>query len=254
MQQPPEPEKPSPADLIRQRQERSRTLIFVILGVVVIGVVALLVSLFSGPRSAYEGIPQATNASDGAPVLGDWQRAPVNLTVFLDFSDIGSARLHKTLLQLVDPYLRPGKAFLVVYLLTPFGQAGSLLAAEAAYCAGEQGAFWSMYDALFNLWERQFEFYGRVQAPSPTYSNAEITLAAQQVQIDPQQVSACISEGRQRDALEAGLTVATDIGLGTIPAVYLNGTPLTDAEGRLVGEPTLQQLEEALKAALAAAQ
>ncbi|MCZ7546047.1 MAG: DsbA family protein [Anaerolineae bacterium] len=246
-------EKPSQADAIRQRQERMRTYVFVIVGVVIVGVVAMLVSLASGPRSAYDGILQVHNASDGAPVLGDWQNAPVRLTVFLDFTDISSARLHKTLLQLVDPYIRTGKAILIEYLTPMFGGSGSLLAAEAAYCASEQNAYWQMHDALFNLWERQFEAYGRVQAPAPAYTNAEIVLAAQQIQIDPQEVSACISEGRQRDTLEASIDIANRVGITTIPAVYVNGEPITDEDGRPIAEPTLAQLEATIESALASA-
>jgi hypothetical protein len=244
-------EKPSLADDVRRRQEQTRTLILVILGVVAVGVVIMLMTLVSGPRSAYDGIPQAFSI-DKAALLGDWEKAPVQLLVFLDFGDISSARLHKTLLQLVDPYIRPGKVLLVEYLLFTSGlyQADSRLAAEATYCASEQGAFWRMHDALFNLWERQFEAYGRIQAPPPTYSDYEISLAAQQIQIDPQGVTACISEGRQRDALQASFDAADGLGIPSLPAVYLNNNLLADQEGKPIFEPSLQQLQQAIDAAL----
>ena len=246
-------EQPSLADALKRRQQHTRTMIFLILGVVAFGIALMLLSLVSGPRSVYEGIPQAFNASDHAPVLGHWQEAPVTLTVFLDFADIRSARLHKTLLQLVDPYLRPGTVVLVEYLLVTFGpyQADSRMAAEAAFCAGEQGAFWQMHDALFNLWERQFEAFGRIQAPPPAFRETAITLAAQQIQIDPAEVLACISEGRQRTPLDAGISVANALGITSVPAVYINTAPMTDESGNPVTEPTLAQLQAALDAASA---
>ena len=254
MSQSTESESLSLTEAIRRRQDRTRNLILVILGLVAFGVVILLASLASGPRSAYDGIPQAMNAADGAPLLGRWDNPPVTLVVFLDFADIGSARLHKTLLQLVDTYIRPGKVLLVEYLVwtTTLYSADSLRAAEACYCAGEQGAFWPMHDALFNLWERQFEAYGRVQAPPPVFSDAEIMLAAQQIQINPQEIFACRSEGRRRAALDNSLSTAESLGVATIPAVYLNGEALTDDAGRPLAEPSLEQLQAAIDARLAA--
>ena len=39
------------------------------------------------------------------------------------------------------------------YILRP--REGSTLAAEAAYCAGDQGKFWEYHDTLFNNQERE---------------------------------------------------------------------------------------------------
>ncbi len=234
------------------RQSRSQTLVLLIVGAVAVAIVFTLFSLVGRPGSTYENIAQNIS-TDGALVLGDFENAPIRLWVFLDFSDISSARLHKTLLRLVGPYIRPGKAVLIEHLLiqTADYYAESLMAAEAVYCASEQGAVWQLHDTLFGLWEQQFDRYGQIQAPPPAYANlGEIELAARQVSIEPQQLKACINEGRQRSMLDGSYNMAEQMQVSTIPAVYINETVLTDENGQAIAEPTFEQIKAAIEAIL----
>ncbi len=213
---------------------RTRWVILGILGAAGAAVVLTVVSLAGGVHSFYGSIPQAI-ATDGALLLGDWEAQPVVLSVFLDFTDIRSARLYQTLYRLIDPYIRPGEALLAVYLRGD--SPGALVAAQAVYCAYRQGGAWPMYDALFGLWERQFSAYGRLQAPAPAYTDLQtIKLAARQIKIDPERLTVCINQGGERETLEA----AQQHEVPELPAVYINDVLLR-------AEPTFEQLQATIE-------
>lgn len=245
-------EDKSQIDQALERQRRARDLILYIIGGVALIVAATLVILAGSPRSPYEDIPRGFDPSAAALLLGPMEEEspPVLLEVVVDMTDIGSARLHKTLRRLVDRYVRGGEVILVEYLvLQPNASYEHGLAAnEAVFCASEQNGAWAFHDALFGMWEQQFEMYGRIQAPPPAYSApGEIELAARQVQLDPDALAACMSEGIYHSALDVSYSIGQS---ETVPSVYINGEPLTDEAGQLVAEPSFEQLDAAIQSQL----
>jgi protein-disulfide isomerase len=243
---------PNPA----RRQRRALALILIIFIAAAVAVAAILTGLARGSDSFYADIPQDLVSEAGALVLGQTDAAdpPVVVRVFLDFSDIRSARLYQTLKTLIDNEVRDGKVVLVENLVPrlveyspdPDGR----MAAEATYCAFRQGAMWPMHDVLFSKWDRQFENYGRVDAPSPSYADMdEIELAARQVGIDAEQLAVCIREGQQRDTLQASYAAALDLEVPTTPAIYINEVLLTGTDGSILSEPSYEMLKAAVEAA-----
>lgn len=97
------------------------------------------------------GRPQAASsggaASQGA-TLGSAE-APVLIEEFADFQCPFCGRFNReTEPQLVENYVKPGKARLVFKHLAFIGQE-SVWAAQAAECAGNEGRFWLYHDKLF---------------------------------------------------------------------------------------------------------
>ena len=81
-------------------------------------------------------------------ILGD-PDAPITIVEFTDFGCSFCRRHHQfTFRQLVDEFVERGKVFYVVKQFPVTSPQGEL-AALAAICAGEQGAYWTMHDALF---------------------------------------------------------------------------------------------------------
>lgn len=133
---------------------RSRLLILaVVLGAVAVFALAMAVVLGSANAPAqtgsYAGIPQSTFEGVGAPVIGNPQ-AKIILAEFSNFSCPGCAQYHSTVKQIIDKHVRNGQAAFT-YMPMVFQSAPSVIAAQAALCAKDQGKFWEMHDALFAI-------------------------------------------------------------------------------------------------------
>ncbi|MBN1287906.1 MAG: thioredoxin domain-containing protein [Anaerolineae bacterium] len=238
----------SPDHRALRHRQRMRALVLTIIGAVSVVVVVTLAALAGSPRSPYDGIPQGLNAETGAISLGKWDEAapPVIVEAAVDFTDIRSARLYRALRQLVEPYIRAGKVLLVEYpvLRNDSYTEDAVAAVEAVFCAYEQGSAWALNDALFSMWEQQFEAYGLIEAPPPQYATpGEIELAARQVQIDPDALLACMREGTYHAALDAGSTIGQDVG-DDLPQIYIQGARFA------ASEPDFEALQVAIEAAL----
>jgi protein-disulfide isomerase len=133
---------------------RSRLLILaVVLGAVAVFAFAMAVVLGGANAPAqtgsYAGIPQGTFEDVGAALIGNPQ-AKIILAEFSNFSCPGCAQYHSTIKKIIDTHVRNGQAALT-YMPMIFQSAPSVIAAQAALCAKNQGKFWEMHDALFAL-------------------------------------------------------------------------------------------------------
>ena len=138
-------------------QARRRTQITVIVGIAATALLFVAVLVMSLSQSgtgiaptSYAEIPQTTTG-EGAPVLGS-PDAKITLMEYADFSCSHCADYHSTIKQVIDQYVRSGKVRFIFqpYLLGGFG-IYSEIASQAALCAGKQGRFWEMQDALFSF-------------------------------------------------------------------------------------------------------
>jgi protein-disulfide isomerase len=94
-------------------------------------------------------------------------------------------------------------------------------AAEAAECAGEQGAFWEMHDALF---ESQEEWSGNAQAEE-TFGKLATDLG-----LDQAQFGACLEEGRYTAQVTTDYQEGAADGVSGTPAFRINGAALSGAQ------------------------
>ena len=107
------------------------------------------------------------------------------------------------------------------------------LASEAARCAGDQGKYWEMHAELF-------------KAPSAWDTTADTARAtfgryAKQLGLDMGGFDACMSEGRQRPAVETNRAEAQRLGLTGTPAFVINGKLLAGAQPYTVFQRALDR-------------
>lgn len=101
----------------------------------------------------------ATDIAD-FPGLGD-PDAPVVLVEYSDFSCGFCKRFYDmTKQQIIDNFVDSGQVY---FVRKDFISVGTSLSAEAAYCAGEQDAYWEMADVL----------YANQSADARTWNNPE---------------------------------------------------------------------------------
>jgi protein-disulfide isomerase len=132
----------------RQReQQRNR---WMVIGVVVIGallVAWVLISSLKPPKvtavTSFER-PKVDFNATGDP------NAPITITEFSDFQCPYCKRFSdETEQQLVETYVASGQVRFIYRSFGLFVGPESQAAAEAAYCAGDQGKFWEYHDILF---------------------------------------------------------------------------------------------------------
>lgn len=101
----------------------------------------------------------------------------------------------------------------------PFHGAGARNAAEAAYCATEQDAFWPMHDSLF-LNQPTVEGTG-MQA----FSDARLNAIASELGLDTQAFGQCVSSGKYTQQVENDYNTAVQNNIRGTPTFIINGRP-----------------------------
>jgi len=186
--------------------------------------------------------PQATPTPSG-PVevntagsysIGDAD-APVVLVEFTDFQcPFCSRHFLETYPQIVTDYVDTGQVryvFLDFPLSSIHPQAQA--AAEAARCAGDQGAYLAMHDALF---ARQGEWNGRDDAATIFGSFAS------ELGLDGEAFTACLDSGQHAAEVQADLEQGISLGVDGTPAFFLNGRFLSGAQPYDVFRAMIEEL------------
>jgi len=89
---------------------------------------------------------------NGSPILGS-ESAPVTIIEFGDYQCEACYHwFHNTRATLIDNYIETGKAKLV-FVDLPFLGRDSITAAQASYCAEDQGKYWEYHTMLYTFQE-----------------------------------------------------------------------------------------------------
>ena len=87
---------------------------------------------------------------NGSPVLGS-ESAPITIIKFGDYQcEACYAWFHNTRDTLIDNYIETGKAKLI-FVDLPFLGRDSPIAAQASYCAEDQGQYWEYHTILYTF-------------------------------------------------------------------------------------------------------
>jgi protein-disulfide isomerase len=161
--------------------------------------------------------------TDGHAFRGD-PVAPVVIHEYSDFQCPFCARFYdQTLSSLEEEQIADGDAVLIYYDF-PLEQIHpqARLAANAARCAGEQGAaaYWGMHDALFS----NAQEWGNNQASETFIGYGE------QIGLDLEAFQACIATNKHQDAIQADLSTGSALGITGTPTFVINGQLLVGAQ------------------------
>jgi protein-disulfide isomerase len=207
-------------------QKRRRDLTpFIIIGVLVIAVLAIVIVSQIKPVGTIV-LPERTKATqtDGL-TMGD-PKAKVQVIEFADFQcpACGSywSQLEPTI---ISQYIDTGKAF---FTYSPFSFLGqgyawdeSVKAAEAAYCANDQGKFWEYRDILFA--NQKGENGG-------AFSEKRLVAFANKLGLDQATFKDCLSSGQHNAEVTAATAFASSKGADYTPSFLVNGTLVNAGE------------------------
>jgi protein-disulfide isomerase len=123
--------------------------------------------------------------------------------------------------QLVSEYIMTNKVRYVFKNFPLQMHQWAQKSAEAAECAGEQGQYWAMHDALFNNQDE----WSSSQDALPYFKQLAATLKLDQAQFD-----SCLDTGKYAAAIQADLQEGSQAGVSGTPAFRINGVPLSGAQ------------------------
>ena len=130
----------------------------IIVGGAFVGIVIVVVILFTSFQAGWDNNPggmgmkivSTINLENGSPALGS-ESSPVTIVEFGDYQCEACYHwFHNTRGTLIDNYIETGKAKLV-FVDLPFLGRDSITAAQASYCAEDQGQYWEYHTMLYTF-------------------------------------------------------------------------------------------------------
>ena len=188
--------------------------------------------IFNQLQVGLNGTPEPTQARVVSPTLrshpeanantmGD-PNAPVKIIEYADFQCPFCVRYWQdTEPQIISAYVATGKVFYEYRSVGAFLGPDSASAAEAAYCAGDQGKFWEYHDLLFANWTG--ENVG-------DFAPAKLRQYASAAGLDLNKFDDCLSRGLHADQVQQDVTDAQADGVRATPSFLVNGKLLEGAQ------------------------
>ena len=150
----------------------------------------------------------------GAGAWGAAEGAPVTVVGFADYECPYCVRAAHSIEAVLERY---GDKVRFVFRDYPLDfHAGARPAAVAARCAGKQGRYREMHDALFAI-------EGELNAEM-------IAAAAQKVELVREAYAKCLEDPAVGAAVDADMKTGEAIGVEGTPAFFVNGIPLSGAQ------------------------
>ena len=172
--------------------------------------------------------------ADLARIQGD-PGAPVWVIEVSDFQCPYCKQWHdQTYAAFRDQFVNTGKVRLAYVTFPLSSHVYAWPAAESAMCAGAQGKFWQMHDALFNT-------QSRWEAMSPP--TAMFDSLAKANGLDMKRWRICVSSGEMKALIEADHDRASRAGAEATPSFIIGNKILTGAQ-------SLDELRKAIDSAL----
>ncbi|RME57683.1 DsbA family protein [Candidatus Parcubacteria bacterium] len=133
--------------------------------------------------------------------------------------------------MLRDRYIRSGKVRMIFRDFAVLGPE-SVLAAEAAACAKDQGKFWAYHDLLYAAAGRN------LQENNAMFTDDLFLTIAARLDLDIEKFQSCVEERKYRDEIQQEIRAARAIGVQGTPTFFINGQKF---EGYLSG-PQLERI------------
>jgi len=153
--------------------------------------------------------------SDGDYVLGD-RNAKVAIIEYSDFECPYCLRHQETIQRIADEY---GDKVAIVFRHFPLTSIHpqAQKAAEASECAGEQGKFWEMHDAIF------------ADNAAGEMSVAKWKEEAKSLGLNTSQFDSCLDGGKYATKITQDINEGSAAGVQGTPATFVNGTLVSGA-------------------------
>lgn len=197
-----------------------RTSPVVIGGLVVIAALVVLVLIQVGRSdnpAVVATVPAPTGIETGSTEDGHYYRGSLTAkVVVVEYEDLRCPYCQQYFLetepQVLEQYVRTGLVREESHLIAILGSP-SISAAEAAYCAGEQGKYWEFRHVAFTN-----------QPPETTPDGrANFVKYAGQVGVDVSKFTNCFDTERYQSKVNQTTQQAQQVGVESTPTLFVNG-------------------------------
>lgn len=228
---------------IRRKEKQSRLIGIVLITLGALFVAFLIIYPNVKPVDAVIAAPGASRPNVDFNAAGD-PEALVTITEYSDFQCPYCRIFYEnTEAAVMAQYVETGKAYFVYKSVGGFIGPESQDAAEAAYCAGDQGKFWEMHDILFT--NQTGENVG-------AYSSRRLELMADEIGLDRGLYDECISSGKYKDLVEQDAKDATAAGIQATPSFIITYEVNGETQTRVIqGAQGIDVFAQEIEAALA---
>ncbi len=216
----------------KREAKRNRIIIICVIAIAAIGIAALFI-IPNLPKDNLKGIALSENMDfplEDKNAIGD-PNAPVKVEEFYDFNCSHcldyALNLEETIIK---NYVATGKVYIVSHSFA-FLDATSYTAAQAAYCAMDQGKYWEY---------KQTAFYNASLGMATPYSNENLINYASKLGLDKNTFQTCLENKTYEQKLTEDLQYGENNGVTGTPSFLING--------QVYGQSDLEQaIKDALK-------
>ncbi|MCE7858500.1 MAG: hypothetical protein DYG86_01790 [Chloroflexi bacterium CFX2] len=230
-------------DQMRRKERRSRLLA---VGLITLGALFLAFLIIYPNLKPIEAVipaPEVSRPNTEFNAAGD-PEAPITITEYSDYQ-CPYCRLfyENTEPSLMDQYVADGTVYFVYKSVGAFIGPESKAAAEASYCAADQGKFWEMHDILFA--NQTGENVG-------AYSERRLEAMADELDLDRSLFDDCMSSGKYDELADQDAADATAAGIQATPSFILTYEVNGETKMRVIqGAQSIDIFAQEIEAALA---
>jgi len=153
------------------------------------------------------------NLENGSPPLGS-ESAPITIVKFGDYQcEACYYWFHNTRSTLIDNYIETGKAKLV-FMDLPFLGRDSITAAQASYCAEDQGKYWEYHTMLYTFQE--------IEAYDSGWADRDrLNAFASSLDMNMDEFNECMDSSKYKNRVKANFDEAVRNGVQSTPTFIL---------------------------------
>lgn len=228
---------------MRRKETRSR-----LLGIGLISVGALFIAFLL----IYPNVKPIGDIADAAAItretvdfntMGD-PNAPIKLEEYSDFQcPYCRIFFENTEERLVENYVANGTVYFVYRSFGEFIGSESSAAAQAAYCAGDQGKFWEMHDIIFA--NQTGENVG-------AYSDRRLVAFAERLDLDMGEFNSCYDSGKYAETVDQDARDGLLAGIQATPSFVMTYEVNGETKTKIIeGAQSFETFQQEIEAALA---
>ena len=192
-------------------------------------------SFYPEPENNSKLLTSSKLIENGSPIMGN-VKAPITVLEWGDYQCTFCYKFHQNTLDIInEDFIKTGKVKLV-FKDFPLNGPDSLLAAEAAYCAEDQGKYWQYHDELYKNWGG--ERTGWVTRTS-------LDRFANMVGLDLTEFNTCLDEHKYKDRVIALHEFGKEVGIDATPSfLVFNDQKIIKIRGNQPLEVFLKTFDE----------
>jgi protein-disulfide isomerase len=176
---------------------------------IIIGIIAGLSIVISNVDNVSSNeITISKLSENGSPIMGD-PDAPITILEWGDYQCTFCYKFHQNTLNVInEEFIKTGKVK-VIFKDFPLNGPDSKLAAEASYCAHDQGKYWEYHDQLYENWAGERTGWITREA---------LSKFAKSINLDTAEFNKCLNENKYKNKINTLYEFGNEIGIDATPS------------------------------------